>query len=86
MCEYSVVFARSARKELEGLPETIRRRVVSQIEQLASEPRPAGGRKLVGSEDLWRLRIGDYRVIYAVHDERKLVDIVCVRHRKDAYR
>jgi mRNA interferase RelE/StbE len=86
MCEYSVVFARSARKELEGLPETIRRRVEGRIEQLASKPRPAGVRKLVGSEDLWRLRIGDYRVIYAVHDERKLVDIICIRHRKDAYR
>lgn len=86
MSKYSVVFARSARKELEGLPETIRRRVVSHIEQLASKPRPTGVRKLVGSEDLWRLRIGDYRVIYAVHNERKLVDIVCVRHRKDAYR
>ena len=86
MSEYSVVFARSARKELEGLPETIQRRVLGQIEQLPSNPRPAGVRKLVGSEPLWRLRVGEYRVIYGVHDEQKLVDIVCIRHRKDAYR
>ena len=86
MSKYSVVFTRSARKELEGLPEAIQTRVVSQIEQLSSDPRPTGVRKLVGSGPLWRLRVGEYRVIYAVHDERKLVDIICIRHRKDAYR
>ncbi len=86
MSEYSLVFARSARKELEGLPETLRTRVLSRIEQLSADPRPTGVRKLAGSEDLWRVRIGEYRVIYGVHDERKLVDIICIRHRKDAYR
>ena len=86
MSKYSVVFTRSARKELEHLPEAIQTRVVSQIEQLSSDPRPTGIWKLVGSGPLRRLRVGEYRVIYAVHDERKLVDIICIRHRKDAYR
>ena len=72
MSKYSVVFTRSARKELEGLPEAIQRRVLRRIEQLSSDPRPTGVRKLVGSGPLWRLRVGEYRVIYAVHDERKL--------------
>jgi len=86
MSEYSIVFARSARKELENLPETVQLRVLSRIEQLSTNPRPTRVRKLVGSEDLWRLRIGEYRVIYGIHDERKLLDIICIRHRKDAYR
>jgi len=86
MSEHSIVFTRSARKELEGLPETIQIRVLSRIEQLSTNPRPTGVRKLAGSEGLWRLRIGEYRVICGVYDERKLVDIICIRHRKDAYR
>lgn len=86
MSEYSIVFTRSARKELEGLPETIQIRVLSRIEQLSTNPRPTGVRKLVGWQSLGRLRIGEYRVIYGVYDERKLVDIICIRHRKDAYR
>jgi mRNA interferase RelE/StbE len=86
MSEHSIVFTRSARKELQGLPEAIQIRVLSRIEQLSSNPRPTGVRKLAGSEGLWRLRIGQYRVIYGVYDERKLVDIICIRHRKDAYR
>ena len=86
MSEYSIVFTRSAKKELEGLPGAIQTRVLSRIEQLSSNPRPTGVRKLAGSEHLWRLRIGEFRLIYGVHDERKLVDIICIRHRKDAYR
>jgi len=86
MSEYSMVFTRSARKELEDLPETIEIRVLSRIEQLSSNPRPTGVRKLAGWQSLGRLRIGEYQVIYGVYDERKLVDIMCIRHRKDAYR
>lgn len=86
MSEYSIVFTRSARKELEGLREAIQIRVLSRIEELSSNRRPTGVRKLVGWQSLWRLRIGEYRVIYGVYDERNLVDIICIRHRKDAYR
>ena len=56
------------------------------IELLATNPRPAGCRKLEGAEDLWRIRIGDYRVIYSVDDARRIVDVSAVRHRSDAYR
>ena len=84
--EYHIVFARSARKELEDLPRSLSSRVLRRIEALAVTPRPAGSRKLVGAQNLWRIRVGDYRVIYGIYDERRLVDVVAVRHRSDAYR
>ncbi len=85
MTNYSIVFARSARKELESLDATIVRRILPKIEALAQEPRPRGCRKIQGERNLWRVRIGDYRVIYAVYDDRRLVDIIAVRHRSKAY-
>lgn len=86
MAAYDVAFARSARKELEGLTQPLRMRVFRRIERLVDDPRPAGCRKLEGADDLWRIRIGDYRVIYAVDDSRHAVDVIAVRHRSDAYR
>ena len=85
MAEYSVVFARSARRDLEQLQTVMARRVFSRIEALASDPRPPGCVKLQGAADLWRLRVGDYRVIYSIDDGARLVDISAVRHRRDAY-
>jgi len=85
MPDYEVVFARSARKELESLDRTLAIRILSRIEKLVVNPRPAGAHKLRGSRTLWRLRIGDYRVVYAVHDDHRLVDIVAIRHRREAY-
>jgi mRNA interferase RelE/StbE len=84
--EYRIVFTRSARKELEALPRTVASRVLSRVEALASAPRPAGSRKLVGTENLWRIRVGSYRVLYAIDDRQLLVDIIAIRHRSDAYR
>ena len=82
---HAVVFARSARKELEVLEPSLAARILTRIEALGAEPRPAGCRKLRGANDLWRLRIGDYRVIYAVSDRARTVDVVIVRHRSKAY-
>jgi mRNA interferase RelE/StbE len=86
MDEFTIVFARSARKELESLPDRIVEKVLPKIEGLANSPKPVGSRKLSGEKNMWRLRVGDYRVVYTVDDRRRLVDIVAVRHRKDAYR
>jgi mRNA interferase RelE/StbE len=86
MPAYAVTFARSARKELVGLNQPLQLRVFRRIERLADDPRPAGCRKLEGADDLWRIRIGDCRVVYAVDDSRHLVDVIAVRHRSDAYR
>ena len=86
MAEYAITFARSARRELEGFPRSVVTRVLPRIESLGVSPRPAGCRKLQGTGALYRIRIGDYRVIYSVDDEKRVVDVVAVRHRSDAYR
>ncbi|MDQ7858548.1 MAG: type II toxin-antitoxin system RelE/ParE family toxin [Armatimonadota bacterium] len=62
------------------------RRIISRVEALATDPRPPGCVKLQGAADLWRVRVGEYRVIYAIDDDQRLVDIRVVRHRSDAYR
>ncbi len=85
MAEYAITFARSARRELEALEAKVVARIFQRIESLGKEPRPSGCKKLVGSKSLWRIRIGDYRVVYAIYDDKQSVDIVAVRHRKDAY-
>jgi mRNA interferase RelE/StbE len=85
MADYSITFARSARKELESLEISQVQRIFLKIEALAKEPRPKGCRKLRGEKNLWRIRVGDYRVIYAVHDDKEVVDIIAVRHRSAAY-
>ena len=86
MIEYSVVFARSARRELERLDAGVARRILSRIEALGSNPRPPGCVKLQGANDLWRIRVGDYRTVYSIDDRARVVDISAVRHRSDAYR
>ena len=85
MSKYSVTFARSGRKELESLPTAIVRRIFPKIESLAENPRPSGCKKLKGSSDLWRIRVGEYRVIYSILDRIVRVEIIAVRHRSDAY-
>jgi mRNA interferase RelE/StbE len=86
MSDYSLTFAQSARKVLEKLPAREVNRIFPKIEALTKEPRPEGCRKLVGELDLWRIRVGEYRVIYSINDKEQVVDIVVIRHRRDAYR
>ena len=85
MNEYQITFARSARKELEGLEAKFVKKIFPIIEQLSENPRPKGCRKLQGKENLWRLRVGDYRIIYSTNDNEKLIDIIRIRHRKESY-
>lgn len=85
MRDYEVRFARSARKELERLDDDVVNRVFARIESLAKMPRPVGCRKLRGARDLWRIRIGDYRVVYLVNDAERVVEIRAVGDRKDVY-
>jgi mRNA interferase RelE/StbE len=86
MTEYNITFARSARKELEDLDASTVKRIFPKIENLSQNPRPHNCVKLQGRGNLWRIRIGVYRVIYTVDDSKKLIDIIAVRHRRDAYR
>jgi mRNA interferase RelE/StbE len=83
---HEVRFARSARKETERLPGKIADRVLSSIARLAQSPRPVGCQKLEGEDDFWRIRIGDYRVVYQIDAYSKTVYIRRVRHRRDVYR
>lgn len=86
MPSYAIEFARSARKELEQLPRRVALRALTAIEALANDPRPEGCRKIQGAAHLWRIRVGDYRVVYEVSDSERTVDVVAVRHRREAYR
>ncbi len=86
MADFAVTFARSARKELEALGAARVNRIFPKIEALGKEPRPSGCRKLEGEKFLWRIRIGDYRVIYAIYDDERRVDIIAVCHRSKAYK
>ena len=79
-----MLIGRSAAKELESLPDKIIDRVAAKLDSLAALPRPAGCKKLRGGDDLWRVRVGDYRIIYAINDALSIVEIRVIRHRKDA--
>lgn len=84
---YSVSLRRSALKELQSLPKTAVQKVGGAIDKLAENPRPDGVKKLKGSEeDLYRIRVGDFRIVYSIEDEIKIVDIRKIGHRKDIYR
>jgi len=82
---YAVELKPSARKELESLPDTVLARVVRRVEALQQEPRPAGCKKLKGYKDQWRVRIGDWRVIYIVDDKARLVSVTRIAHRREVY-
>ncbi len=85
MSDYHITFTQSARKELERLETKFVKKIFPRIEQLSENPRPKGCRKLQGKENLWRLRVGDYRIIYSTDDKEKLIDIIRIRHRKESY-
>jgi len=86
MAAYEILFARSARKELEDIEVRFAVQILKKIEELSINPRPTGSKKLKGEKDLWRLRVGNYRVIYSISDSDKLIDVSVIRHRKDVYR
>ncbi len=85
MGRYSVELKPSARKELERLPGRVIERIVPRLEALEEEPRPAGCKKLKGGRDEWRIRVGDYRVVYTVDDVKLRVSVTRVRHRSEVY-
>jgi mRNA interferase RelE/StbE len=85
VASYSVVIRRSAGKEIEALPTPDRRRVVTRIQALATDPRPVGCEKLSG-EEKYRLRQGDYRILYEITDRELIVTVVKVGNRRDVYR
>ena len=85
MGKYSVELKASARKELERLPAKLIQRIFPKLEELASEPRPAGCKKLKGGQQEWRIRVGDYRVVYTIDDARLRVSVTRIRNRSEVY-
>jgi mRNA interferase RelE/StbE len=83
---YEVLIERTAERDLQSLPGNIFNRIVPRIKALAENPRPSGCHKLTGSRHDWRIRIGDYRVVYQIDDAHKRVRIFRVRHRREVYR
>jgi mRNA interferase RelE/StbE len=85
VASYSVLIKRSAAKELESVPQKDRRRIVARIDGLRDDPRPAGCEKLSG-EEKYRLRQGNYRILYEVLDREFVVTVVRIGNRRDVYR
>lgn len=83
---YQVLLERRAERGLDRLPSTVYSRVIAAIRALAVNPRPPGSRKLVGTPNDWRIRVGDYRVVYEIDDLSRIVRVNRVRHRREAYR
>ena len=83
MASYKIVFKKSVTKDLKGMPRDIPR-ILSAIKTLADDPRPANAKKLSGQER-YRLRQGNYRVIYSIEDGQLMICVVRVGHRRDAY-
>jgi mRNA interferase RelE/StbE len=86
MASYRIEFTRSAEKDLRRLDRANLFQVLAAIEVLRENPRPAGVKKLVGSDHSFRIRVGDYRVVYEIEDDVCLVLILRMAHRKDVYR
>ena len=85
MARYALGIKPSARKELENLSDSLIARLVPKINSLAADPRPSSCRKLHGYKDVWRIRVGDYRVVYIIDDDRKIVSITRVARRREVY-
>lgn len=86
MKTYEISYARGVKKDFKSIDRKDHGRIIAAINRLADNPRPAGVKKLTGYASFYRIRVGDYRVIYDIHDGRLTVLVVEVGHRKDIYR
>ena len=86
MASFSIRWRASTKKDLRALSTHEVVRIVDAVEKLAEEPLPHGSQKLVGSQCTYRIRVGDYRVIYELLNSVRIVEVQRVRHRKDVYR
>jgi mRNA interferase RelE/StbE len=81
-----VLIEKKAEKGLRKLPREVKETVYSLLNKIASAPFPSGSRKIVGTDNLWRIRIGDYRILYEVDETSEIIRIERIGHRKDVYR
>ena len=82
---YHIEFAKPAAKQLKALSPQEQQRIKSKIDALVDSPRPYGVVKLSGEDDLYRIRVGDYRIIYSIQDHRLLILVLKIGHRRDVY-
>jgi mRNA interferase RelE/StbE len=83
---HSVQFRPAALRQLRKLPRDALQRIQAATETLRDEPRPEGAAKLAGTHDLWRIRVGDYRVVYVIADDVLVVTVVRIGHQREVYR
>ena len=86
MASFNLQWRTSTKKDLRKIPRDMVARIVAEVEKLADEPLPHGSEKLTGSDHTYRIRVGDYRVVYELLRVAKVVEIQRVRHRKNVYR
>jgi len=86
VASYSLAFKPSVEKDLRSIPHSIVTRIIAHIDRLPSDPFPLQSAKLQGAERLYRLRVGDYRVVYEVDTEERVIIVQHIRHRRDVYR
>ncbi len=86
MASYKIQWKESALKELQSIPKKYIPKIINEVESLSSNPFPPGNKKLSGSEKTYRLRVGIYRITYEVDKAQLIVQIIQVKHRKDAYK
>ncbi|MEV0132939.1 type II toxin-antitoxin system RelE/ParE family toxin [Dactylosporangium sp. NPDC050688] len=82
---WHIVFESSAGKELRKLDRPVQKKIVAAIESLAADPRPQSATQLVGETEYWRLRVGDYRIIYTFVEDRLIITVVRMAHRREVY-
>lgn len=84
--KYTIRLSPAAQKALDRLPDDTRRRVIRRLQSLEEAPRPFGVEKLTGPEDLYRVRVGDWRIVYAIRDRELVVIVIRIGHRREVYR
>jgi mRNA interferase RelE/StbE len=82
---YALELKPSARKELESLPNSVLARAMRKLESFQYKPRPSGCKKLRGYKDQWRVRVGDWRIVFIIDDAARLVSVTRIAHRREVY-
>lgn len=82
---YSLLLKKSAERDLRKIPKADLQRIIQRMKELSAVPRPSGNEKLAG-QDSYRIRQGDYRVVYIIDDDRRLIEVIKIGHRREVYR
>ncbi len=86
MESFSIKWKSSAKKELKKIDRTEISKIINEIEKLSKEPYPTNHKKLLGTEHIYRIRVGNYRIIYSVVNDELVIEVIRVRHRKEVYK